>query len=56
MGKKKIERKDLKYGTWKYKYHFQKYQTVRSLGESIYAGKLVCKKLKWIKLIPWTIK
>ena len=55
-GEKKIERKDLKYETWKYKYHFQKYQTVRSLGESIYAGKLVCKKLKWIKLIPWTIK
>ena len=38
--REKIKRKDLKYETGKYKYDFQKYQTIRSFSESIYAGKI----------------
>ena len=36
----KIKRKDLKYGKGKYKYDFKQYETRRSFGESIYAGKI----------------
>ena len=39
MGKK-IKRNDLIYKTNKYKYDLQQYQTIRSFGESIYAGKI----------------
>ena len=35
----KIKRKDLKYGTKKYIYNFQQYETVSSLGDNIYTGK-----------------
>ena len=34
------EREDLKCEAYKYKYDFQKYQTIRSFGKSIYAGKI----------------
>ena len=39
MGKK-IKWKDLIYKTNKYKYDFRQYETIRSFGESIYAGKI----------------
>ena len=36
----KIKRKELIYKANKYKYDFQQYETIRSFGESIYAGKI----------------
>ena len=36
----KIKREDLIYKTNKYKYDFQQYKTLRSLGEYIYSGKV----------------
>ena len=38
--KKWEEREDLKYEAGKYKYDFQKYQTIRYFRKSIYAGKI----------------
>ena len=37
--KEKIKGKDLKYETKKYIYDFQQYETIRSVGESIYTRK-----------------
>ena len=45
-GKKKIKRKDLTCKTNKYKYDFQKYETIRSFGESIYTGKISIDEAK----------
>ena len=39
-GKKKVKRKDLMYKTNKYRYDFQKCETIRSFGECIYTGKI----------------
>ena len=36
----KIKREDLKYKTKNYIYNFQWYETIRSFGKSIYAGKI----------------
>ena len=36
----KIRRKDLLYKTNKYRYDFQKYETISSFGDSIYNGKI----------------
>ena len=36
----KIKRKDLKYETKKYIYDCQQYETIRSLGETIYTDKI----------------
>ena len=36
----KIRRKDLKYEANKYAFDFQRFKTTRSLGESIYNGKI----------------
>ena len=44
--KKKIKRKDLTYKTNKYKYDFQKYETIRLFGESIYTGKISIDEAK----------
>ena len=38
--KKKLNEKILKHKAGKYKYDFQKYETIRSFDESIYAGKI----------------
>ena len=38
--KEKIKRKYWKHEAGKYKYDFQQYETIRSFGESIYAGKI----------------
>ena len=45
------KRKDLKYKAGKYKYDFQKYETIRSLVKALISVKLVYKKLIWFKLI-----
>ena len=37
---KKIKRKDLKYETNRYKFVFQRFETLRSFGDSIYNGKV----------------
>ena len=37
----KIERKDLKYKTNKYLYESQKFEKIRSFGDSIYTGKII---------------
>ena len=39
-GKKKVKRKDLMYKTNKYRYDFQKCETIRSFGKCIYTGKI----------------
>ena len=40
LKKEKNERKDLKYKTNKYLYNSQKFETIRSFGDSIYTGKI----------------
>ena len=35
----KIKQKDLKYQTNNYLYHFRQFETIKSFGDSIYAGK-----------------
>ena len=40
----KIKREDFKYKTKNYAYDFQQYETIRSFGESIYAGKISIHK------------
>ena len=53
----KITRKDLIYRTNKYKYYFQQYKTVRSFGESIYAGKIkITTDDEMVKLLQMKLK
>ena len=49
------KRKDLKHKVGKYKYDFQKYETIRSLVKALISVKLVYKKLIWFKLISQNI-
>ena len=44
-----IKRKDFKYESNKYRFDFQKFETIRSFGDSIYNGKINIKKQKWNK-------
>ena len=48
---RKIKRKELIYKANKYKYDFQQYETIRSFGESIYAGKSTVDEAEEIKAI-----
>ena len=45
----KVQRGNLKYEAVKYKFDFQQHETIRSCDESIYAGKLIQTKLRWVK-------
>ena len=45
-GKKKTKQKDLIYKRNKYKYYFQQYETIRSFGESIYAGYITAEEIE----------